>query len=219
MDMLFDPITLVALAVATFAGFKLWQVLGRGDAVSIKPSKSFSPNARDLELKATEIQPRVIWEGFADKDSVLRQQLQTIADKDPSFDTANFMAEATALHESILNLFAQGDTQKLKSVLSESTFKIFADEIENRKKKAEVAIFKFIQLTNSEIKSAGLVESGAHIEVRFSTSVVSAIKDAKGTIVSGDDKVSVRMNERWTFATDLSQKPRQWLLSETHDSD
>ena len=219
MSIFNDPITLVALVIAAFAGFKLWQVLGHGGGVSIVHTDNLVPQNTDLELKAVEQTPRVIWEGFAEKDSTTAKALQSIADKDAAFDTAQFIQQAQHVHEQVLNAFADGDLVKLGALLTPATYEVFAKEIANRKAQGQIVIFKFIRLVKSKLKYAELNGSEARLAVVFTTELVSALKDAKGFLISGDEKAISRVEERWTFSSDLSQSPRQWRLTETHDAD
>lgn len=217
MSIFFDPITLIALAVAAFAGFKLWQVLGRGGGIKFSPVTNLVTQKSDLELKAVEVAPRIIWQGFAEKDSDLAKQLQLIADKDKEFDTAQFVKQAQQVHENVLDAFAQGDLTKLQKMLSKSAYDVFAAEIASRKDAGQTTVFKFIQLVKSEIKSAELKNNQAQIELGFTSEFVSAIKDAKGNVTSGNEKTIARNDERWTFGCDLERTPGQWRLTETHD--
>ena len=146
MDIFSDPVSLMAMALAAFAGFKLWRVLGRSDAPPAERTGNLSPETTDLELKAVEVPPRMVWEGFAPKDSALANDLQGIAEKDAKFDTQNFMEQARSIHETILNAFAGGDLNKLQPLLSKSTYDLFAKEIERRKSASEIAVFKFVRL-------------------------------------------------------------------------
>ena len=218
MNLFSDPITLTALAISALAGFKLWQILGRNEAAHPKPDDSLRPRPTDLELKAAELPPRVIWQGFAPEQSLLAVGLQSIADRDQEFDTARFMQNARGAYEDILNAFAAGEINKLEPLLSKSTLEVFAQEIQRRKQAGEISVFKFVRLIGSELQKAEIIGNEALLTVAFTSELVSAIKNATGAIISGNEKAIVRVNEIWTFASSLSQTPPNWHLSETHDA-
>ena len=218
MNIFSDPITLVALAISALAGFKLWQILGRSEPPLPQPDNSLTPRPTDLELKAAELPPRVIWQGFAPDQSPLAVGLQSIADRDQEFDTARFMQNAKAAYEDILNAFAAGEINKLEPLLSKSTLDVFAQEIQRRKQTGEIAIFKFVRIVAADLQSAQINGNEAQLTVAFSAEVVSAIKNASGSVISGDEKAIVRVKETWTFASRLDQTPLNWHLSETHDA-
>ena len=217
MNFLSDPITLTALLISALAGFKLWQILGRNEPPQPQRDDSLKPRPTDLELKAAELPPRVIWQGFATEQSAVALGLQSIADRDPEFDTARFMQNAKAAYEDILNAFAAGEISKLEPLLSKSTLDVFAQEIQRRKQAGESAIFKFVRLLAADLQSAQINNNEAQLIVAFSAELVSAIKSASGKVISGDEKAIVRAKEIWTFASPLSQTPLNWHLSETHD--
>ena len=219
MNFLSDPITLTALVISALAGFKLWQILGRNEPARSQPDGSLKPRPTDLELKAAELPPRVIWQGFAPEQSALALGLQSIADRNTEFDTARFMQNAKAAYETILNAFAAGETSKLEPLLSKSTLDVFVSEIQRRKQAGEISIFKFIRLITSELRKAEIIGTEAQLTVAFSAELVSAIKNATGAIISGNEKAIVQVKEVWTFASQLDQNPVGWHLSETHDAD
>lgn len=218
MNFFSDPITLVAMAIAAVAGFKLWQILGRREEILPQPAENLKPQPTDLELKAVEVTPRPVWQGFAEKGSLLATGLQSIAEKDKQFDAALFLDNARAAHETILNAFAAGDTKKLESLLSKSTFDVFAKEIERRKKMGETSIFKFVRHVKAVLNSAHIEGNDASIGVDFTSELVSAIKDLKGAVISGDEKSIARVSEHWIFGCNLSKTPPLWRLAETHDA-
>jgi predicted lipid-binding transport protein (Tim44 family) len=222
MQILSDPITLIAVLVAAFAGFRLWRILGQPEEQKSQPrpqpDANLAPRAGDLELQAIESPPRVIWQGFAEQGSKLAEALQTIADKDETFDTAKFLATASASHETILNAFAGSDAAKLKPMLENSVFGIFNTEIERRKASGETASFKFVRLASAKIIEADLKGTEALITVAFTTDLVSALKSKTGAIISGDEKAVTRVAENWTFGSEITKLPRNWFLVETNDA-
>ena len=217
MNFLSDPITLVALVISALAGFKLWQILGRNNEVP-QPDDSLRPSPMDLELKAAELPPRVIWQGFAPEQSPLALGLQSIADRNTEFDTARFMQNAGTAYETILNAFANGEIDKLEPLLSKSTLEVFAQEIQRRKQAGEVSVFKFVRLIDSNLQKAEIIGSAAQLTVAFKAELVSALKSATGALISGDEKAIAQVKEIWIFACQLDQNPMRWHLAETHDA-
>ena len=220
MNFLSDPITLIALVVSALAGFKLWQILGRNEATppQPQPDNSLRPSPTDLELKAAELPPRVIWQGFAPEQSPLALGLKSIADRNTEFDTARFMQNAGVAYETILNAFAHGEIDKLEPLLSKSTLDVFAQEIQRRKQAGEVCVFKFVRLIDSNLQKAEIIGSAAQLTVAFKAELVSALKSATGTLISGDEKAIAQVKEIWIFACQLDQNPMRWHLAETHDA-
>lgn len=220
MTIFADPLNLVFLAVAVFAGFRLWQVLGRRPtAEQPAPMREFNtqPLPTDLELKAVTPPPRNSWQGHAAEGSALAKRFDELAARDQQFDSNHFLEWAKSAHEVILNAFAAGDLEVLKTSLTSRTLTIFESEIARRKAAGESALFKFVSIKRATIEDAQVANADGHIEVAFTSSVFTAIKNAAGAVISGSDKRVAEVNELWTFDRNLSDAASTWRLSETHD--
>lgn len=216
-----DPLNLLFLAIAAIAGFRLWQVLGkRSGAERILPIRDFKtqPLPADLELTAsTEPPARNIWQGHAVEGSDLAKNLDTLAQSDVHYDSNAFLLWAQTAHESVLNAFANGDIKALDPLLDATTLALFEKEIARRKAADETTIFKFVAIKMATLKHVSIQNHQALIEVAFKSSVYSAIKNAAGTIISGDDKRAVEIDELWTFERNLKNSTESWRVSQTHD--
>jgi len=221
MSLISDAITLVCFFVFAIIGFRLWQVLGRrtGSEPPPQPTPKFQtkPLPTDLELKAAEPPPRKVWEGYAPAGSALAKSLIAIGNADPTFDMGHFVDGAKSAHERILNSFAAGDLPTLKLLLSPATYGTFEKEINRRAKAGEKAAFKFVAIKEAKPVEASLSDNDAAITMHFASEVVSAVKDAKGATISGDDKHIAEVAEAWTFERHLHSTEAGWKLAETHD--
>lgn len=221
MTIFSDPINLLFLAIAAVAGFRLWQMLGKRSGTPTPmppPGFKIEPFPTDSELKVSIPPPlRNTWQGHATEGSMLAISLDGLAEKDPQYDSNQFLVWAKNAHESILNAFANGDIKVLTPLLNIYTMALFDKEIMRRKAMGESAVFKFVSIKAAAIKQV-LVEGGnAQIEVAFTSTVYSAIKNAVGDLISGNDKRPAEINELWTFERSLNSEAETWHLSETHD--
>ena len=216
-----DPLNLLFLAIAAIAGFRLWQVLGkRSGAERRVPTPDFKtePLPTDLELKASALPPqRNTWQGHALEGSELAKNLDKLAARDLDYDSNQFLGWAKAAHETVLNAFSIGDIKVLNPLLSSNTMILFEKEILRRKTEGESAIFKFVSIKTALIKHVIVEDSQAQIEVAFTSSVYSAIKNAAGAVISGNDKRAAEIKELWTFERNLKNAAESWHLSETND--
>ena len=220
MTIFTDPLNLIFVAIAVFAGFRLWQVLGqRPSTKRPAPIREFNtePLPTDLELKAATPPPRNSWQGHATEGSALAKRIDELVARDQQFDSNHFLDWAKSAHEAILNGFATGDLEVLKTLLSSKTFAIFENEITRRKAMGEIASFKFVSIKRAAIKDVQMAGANVRVEVAFTSSVFSTIKNAKGAVISGDDKRMAEVNELWTFERNLNDAASTWRLSETHD--
>jgi predicted lipid-binding transport protein (Tim44 family) len=218
MSFLADPYVLVAMLVAAVAGFRLWQTLGTRPPNDVRPvAYQTQPLPGDLELKAREVQPRQIWQGVAEQGSSLAKTLEEIAGRDDKFEGKAFFESAKAAHEHILEAFAKGDLAALKPLLAENTQAVFAAEIDRRKQSGETAVFNFIGIKQAAIRDARVMGSRAEIDVAFTTEIVSALKNAAGATITGDDKRIATVKELWSYGRSLTDPADTWRLVETHE--
>ena len=215
-----DPLNLVFLAIAAIAGFRLWQVLGKRSGAErplTMPEFKTAPLPTDLELSAAQMPQRNSWQGHAIEGSELAKTLDLLAAGDVQYDSNQFLSWAKSTHETVLNAFASGDIKALSPLLNSHTIVLFEKEIARRKAAGESAAFKFVAIKAALIKQVILEEDYAQIEVAFTSSVYSAIKNAAGAVISGDDKRATEIKELWTFERNLKNAADTWRLSETND--
>ncbi len=214
-----DPLNLLFLAIAAIAGFRLWQVLGKpgiAERPVSMPDFKTKPLPTDLELKASAPQ-RNTWQGHAVEGSEMANNLDKLAAGDLQFDTNQFLTWAKTAHEVVLNAFAGADIKLLNPLLSSTTMAVFEKEIMRRKTEGESPIFKFVSIKAASIKQVVVEDDQAQIEVAFTSSVYSAIKNALGIVISGNDKQAAEIKELWTFERNQKNVGETWRLSETHD--
>lgn len=215
-----DPLNLVFLAIAAIAGFRLWQVLGKRTGAErplTKPEFKTEPLPTDLELSAAQLPQRNTWQGHAVEGSELAKNLDLLAAGDLLYDSDQFLSWAKSTHETVLNAFANGDIQALNALLDSHTLELFENEIARRSAEGESAVFKFVAIKAALIKQVILEDNHVQIEVSFTSSVYSAIKNAAGAVISGDDKRATEIKELWTFERYLKEVTATWRLSETND--
>ena len=215
-----DPLNLIFLAIAAIAGFRLWQVLGKRSGAErpvTMPEFKTQPLLSDLELSAAQPPQRNTWQGHASEGSELAKNLDLLAAGDLQYDSNQFLSWAKSTHEAVLNAFASGDSQALSPLLNSHTMDLFEKEIARRKADGEAAVFKFVAIKSAMIKQVILQENHAQIEVAFTSSVYSAIKNAAGAVISGDEKRATEIKELWTFERNLKNPTETWRLSETND--
>ncbi len=220
MAMLTDPLNLIFIAIAAFAGFRLWRILGhRTESKSAPPQQEFNtqPKQTDLELKAIAAPPRNTWQGHAAEGSTLAKTLEDLADQDLQFDSNVFMERARLDHEKILNAFAAGDLEALKPLLTPETLSAFETEIARRKTTGETSLFKFVAIKESKIVDVRKKENLAQIDVAFTSSVFSALKSGLGKIIAGNEKRVAEIRELWSFERPLNVPSAIWRLAETHE--
>lgn len=234
-----DLISLIALAVAIVAVLKLRSVLGHrseederrlerirardaqanvaSDVVAMPRREEphaaaepeVSPDVREASIRA-----------FPNSDAAAADGLVRIAVADLAFDPAEFLNGAGRAYEMIVTAFAEGDRKALKDLLSRDVYDGFAAAITDREKAGQIIDQQFVGIRKSDIVEADLLKSGvASIAVRFVSELISARRDAAGTVIDGDPQKIREVTDIWTFVRDVSSDRARanlnWRLDET----
>lgn len=145
--------------------------------------------------------------------------LLDIAEADKDFDLGLFMAGANEAFALIVEAFAAGERETLKSLLGEDLYKTFEGAIAEREEAGETLETKIKALRKAEVTEAVLKGTTALITVRFTAEESSLHKDAEGRILSGAPDEASEMTDVWTFSRDIRSGDPKWLLVQTHSGD
>lgn len=230
-----DLTTLITIAIAVFILLRLRSVLGTRTGYE-KPNDMFEKAAK---RKANENEPAAADNvvklptrgkaGEQDQRNPVMDEIETIAKPrtklnkglkdivalDPNFSPKEFLAGADMAYEMIVNAFADGDERSLRNLLSHEVFEGFSAAIQGRKERNETVKSSFVGIDKSEIKSAEVKDTEAHVAIRFESQIVSATFDADGKLIDGDDHDVARVIDIWTFARDTRSNDPNWKLVAT----
>ena len=145
--------------------------------------------------------------------------LEEIAKKDPDFVTADFLSGAIHAFTIIVEAFAEGDRETLKSLLKPNVYGSFEAAIQQREERGESVETIVHEVAKSHIIEARLDEDTAIITVRFCADETCVIRNAEGEILSGDPDTMTHMIDVWVFVRDLSSDDPVWYLKETRDDE
>lgn len=198
-------------AIATIICVMLYSVLGKnvgqGPEDGIDPSKR--PQNPDMKLGIVEpLEPDTHIPGLAD---IMK------ADKD--FSPAFFVDGAKAAYSMILEAFASGDREQLKSLLTEDVYAVYATAIDEREASNLTQVTDLARLMGAEIVDAEKSGSLAKITVRYDAEQSSALVDADGQTVQGDPDLLARITEDWTFERDMKSRSPDWRLTDVAPSE
>ena len=112
----------------------------------------------------------------------------------------------------IVEAFAKGDVDTLKSLLSKELFAGFASAIESREAAGEVQETTIVTIRSADVVEASLEQNVAKVTVEFVTEQVKVTRDTAGAVVEGDpDRIDI-LTDIWTFARDIRDKDPNWEL-------
>jgi len=145
--------------------------------------------------------------------------LKAIAQVDPDFSSAYFMDGAKAAYSMILEAFASGDHDQLKSLLTPDVYKVYDKAIKDREAENLTQVTDLGRLRKANIKDAECKGKKAKISVLYEADLTSALMDGEGNVVQGDPDVLSSISEVWTFERDLKSSDPNWRLSDVEPNE
>ena len=115
----------------------------------------------------------------------MAQALDGIVRAEPGFNPAEFLEGAKSAYEMIVTAFAQGDRRTLKDLLAKEVYEGFERAITERERRGETVETTFVSIDKAEMAGAELQGKTAQIVVRFLSKLITATRDASGTVVDG----------------------------------
>lgn len=216
--------------VAVFVILRLRSVLGRRMGHEQRdPAKEFPrrPDRAPLEAPkgendadAAKAEDNVIRLPGRDgqevpKDTPLGAGLTQIKLADPSFDPADFQEKSKLAFEYIVMAFAEGDTQKLKPLLSKDVFEGFAGAIKSRQAQGHVLTTTLVRVKDAELTEASMNGRVASVTVRYVTEQINVTRDAEGKVVDGDPDRITEAVDIWTYERNTRASDPNWTLVAT----
>jgi predicted lipid-binding transport protein (Tim44 family) len=117
----------------------------------------------------------------------------------------------------IVEAFAAGDRDLLKSLLSPELFKAFDAAITEREKAGQTMMTEIHAIRKTDIVEARMLERRAVITVRFVADETVVVRNAAGEILSGHPDRITETIDIWTFGRDTRSKDPTWLLLATRE--
>ena len=200
-------IEIVLLAMlAAFIGLRLVSVLGKRTGPERPVVDSFRPGVPEITTTASRApgmrnhEPVAVPAGT---DADLAPALQAVADADPSFNPAQFMAGARAAYGMILSAFWVGNIGAMEGLVSDEVQENFATAIEDRD--GVRLENRVIAIDSAAITGAEMIGQMAEVTVRFIARISSnSIEAAPAT-------------DFWTFSRHAGRGDPAWLLIATDD--
>lgn len=231
----FDLTTVIFIALAIFVAWRLRSVLGQKTGHEQPPTDPFrrdrkagegvqTPPAREsdniVRLPGADRVPEPMtgadrWKDVTEPESEIARGLDAIAAVETDFDAKDFLDGAKGAYEMIVTAFAAGDRKALKPLLSKDVFEGFDRAIAAREKSGQKVESTFVSLDRARFSAAELRGRTAQLTIDFSSKLITATRDAAGTVVEGSPEAVIDVNDVWTFARTLASRDPNWLLVAT----
>ncbi len=124
-----------------------------------------------------------------------------------------FLKGAEIAYETILTSFAQGDNEKLKSLLTPDMATNFEQAIKERNKENIKSEFTFIGVKEANLEKYEKIKNELFASVKFVSEVISVKKKDDKIIEGNPDKIK-QVIDYWKFTRNILKKGPNWYLSE-----
>ena len=196
---------LIFAIIAIFLGLRLRSVLGKRTGFE----QDFSRDQSQQDVSdPSSLAP-------AEVTTLTGDGVSAVMSADPSFSEKEFIKGASAAYGMILNAFAEGDLETLKSLLGYEMNIGFADAIRDRQKADETLMIDLQSIDRAVISSAKLRDGVASLVVEFTSRQQRLLKASDGSVIDGDADTVETFIDLWTFERDISSTDPTWLLVET----
>lgn len=185
---------LVLAAIAGVVVARLYAVLGRKTGAE-PPART---RAAPVEAGASAGPAAVIPQ--ATPQAAPSGPLADVQRADPTFDAAHFVGGARAAYEMIVQAFASGDRDTLRSLLTPRVFASYDKAITDREASGGQGP-ELVRLRSAEVIDGSVVGDTVRVAVRFEAELAEGAAGIRET------------KERWTFERDVRSRDPNWLLS------
>ena len=125
-----------------------------------------------------------------------------------------FLKGAELAYETILTAFANGENNKLKTLLTSNMAKNFEEAIAARIKDNIKSEFTFIGVKESRVEKYEKIKNDLFVSVKFVSEVISVKKDKENKIIEGNPDKIKQVIDYWRFTKNILNKSPNWYLSE-----
>jgi predicted lipid-binding transport protein (Tim44 family) len=206
--------------LAAFLIYRLGSVLGkrtgneqqRPDVLGTGPSPDEGQEGNIISLPDRSPDPE---NESGEPTSPMDAAITQIKLADQSFNEQGFVSGARAAFEMVVDSFARGDTDTLRSLLSDDVYENFTAAIRDRVSKDQTHETTMVGFDVTEIIEAEMDGRNALVTIKYISDQVNVTRDVEGEVVEGDPAAVTRITDIWTFARDVSSSDPNWALIAT----
>jgi predicted lipid-binding transport protein (Tim44 family) len=226
-----DLLTLIAFGLAIFVIYKLRSVLGQRTGTERPMQDLFAKNQEGAgennvvpmrgakpETTIATPEPEVRLASVVPADSPAFAGLVEMMKIDPDFNALDFKEGAKSAYEMIVLAFANGDRATLKDLLAKDVFDGFEGAIKDRESRNEKIETQFVSIDKADIVDAMVRARNGQVTMKFVTKLITATRDAAGTVIDGSPEKVIDVTDIWTFSRDLSTRDPNWRLIATESA-
>ena len=200
--------------------FRLWAILGKRTGFEAPPPSSQpEKDANNVIALPVRLKQKSELQEDAPPSPELKpsieEGLKKIQAVDPLFRLEPFLNGAVTAFEMIIEAFAAGDKNTLKPLLSPSVFKSFSGDLQDRQEAQQTVETTIVNLRDPEVISIDIKGKQEQITLKFVSEQITVTKDAEGKILDNPARLSLVMNDIWTFSRPIGSTNPNWVLVAT----
>ena len=181
--------------IAGFIILRLRNILGRKTGQESKPYPNFAESKFNVPKSSTK--------SFKQNYDVLEGN-----------EKKEFLQGAEIAYETILTSFANGESKKLKTLLTLNMSSNFEEAITSRNKDNVKSEFTFVGVKESSLEKYEKIKNDVFASVKFVSEVISVKKDKEDKIIEGNPNKIKQVTDYWKFTRNILNKSPNWYLSE-----
>ena len=201
-------------AVATIVCIVLYSVLGK--SAEQDPSEKLNIKTTPRSKKSNKLNSPNTKTTLAKEVSGGLNKIKSI---DASFTTSGFIDGAKAAYSMILEAFAEGDKETLKTLLTSKVYTVYTNEIKKREEGKLKQVTDLVRLLEATVKSIKVNGKTATVEVAYRAELSSALFDGDNNLIQGDPDLLALISETWSYKKDLTSTKLNWLLSDVYPNE
>ncbi len=153
--------------------------------------------------------------GDINTEDPLEASITEVRIADPSFSPTDFLNGARGAFEMVVQAYANGDRDTLRTLLNDEVFEDFATAIDAREKSEETLDFTLIGLKDAALTEARVSGRMAFVTIQFVSEQVNVTRDKDQKVIAGDPNSIETVTDIWTFARNTRASDPNWTLVET----
>ena len=130
------------------------------------------------------------------------------------FNQDDFLIGAKMAFNAVVDAFAGGRVDTLKTFLAPRVYDSFVQAIEERKAKEQKMEFTLISFVSCKILEQSDEKNPLTVTVDFVTEQTNALRDKMGQVLEGDPIFIGKVHDVWTFQKENKSK-NTWIVSAT----
>ena len=209
--------------IAAFVLLRLRSMLGKDKGLD--PREAWRQATREMTPdRVVQITEAAVKAQKKEEDTILEklqdapqaaEGLRAIKQADAQFSPTEFVHGAKLAFEWMVAAFSKGEKDKLKMLLSDERYQIFAGEIDARAQSGQFQETTLVSIAAADITDVAMRGSRAQITVQFSSEQIHIVRDKDGAIISGNQSAIENVVDVWTFERDTSSKDPNWKITAT----